>query len=108
MGSLDDDMVKLVSYTIVSVRRGAERVMPGGERTVVVTDRLSGEAFIAWIIAKYVQEQQGTDNAVPTEDEEYLRLYYVVSNRWPREPLKFPEKQIRLLQEIRNGLAQNE
>jgi len=38
---LEDEMVKLVAYTIVSVRRDAEHVMPEGEGTFIVTDSMN-------------------------------------------------------------------
>jgi hypothetical protein len=35
----------------------------------------------------------------------YLRVYYVVSHRWPREPMKFEEREIGVLRGIRNNLS---
>src|SRR5215831_10937880 len=110
--SLDDDMVKLVGYTIVSLRRGHERVMDGGEGTMVVTDNMTGEAFTSWVIAKYLQ-QEVTVPSKPTQTRaelispgelKYLTVYYVVSKRWPRHGLAFEQTQVRVLKEIRDGI----
>jgi len=30
----------------------------------------------------------------------YLRVYFVVSTRWPREPMKFEERQIDVVRSI--------
>src|ERR1051326_9146099 len=101
---LGDDEVKLVAYTIVSIKRGEERVMPGGEGTLVVTDSMSRESFVTWIVAKYMQSEKFREDAYPGADWEeferlargerkYFRVHYVVSQRWPRQPLKFEEQQ---------------
>lgn len=108
--SLKDDTVKLVAYTIVSLQRGQERIMDGGEGSVIVTDSLTGDAFTQWIIGKYMQEEvvvpchpkgkQRRAELIKREELQYLRVYYVVSTRWPREPLEFEQKQVRVLREI--------
>src|SRR5437660_745042 len=89
LNSLADDMVKLVAYTIVSLKRGAERVMKGGEGTVIVTDNMTGKAFVSWILAKYLQEEVNVPGPLPVKkaradilspgELKYLRVYYVVS-----------------------------
>lgn len=115
--SLDDDTVKLIAYSIISLRRGHERILDGGEGSVIVTDRMTGKAFISWILAKYMQKEvdipgqpgkklrRGDPSLIPPEELRYLRVYYVVSNRWPREPLKFEEKQVTVLKEIRDEIG---
>ncbi|HZG53907.1 MAG TPA: hypothetical protein VEZ40_17515 [Pyrinomonadaceae bacterium] len=110
--SLDDEMVKLVSYTIVSVKRGHERIMPGGMDTLVVTDSLSKEAFISWVVARYLQSQAyaalDRSEKLSHGDRKYLRVDYAVSRRWPREPLEFEERQIEVLEQISNALAETD
>lgn len=115
--SLEDDTVKLVAYSIVSLRRGHERILDGGEGSVIVTDRMTGKEFMSWIVAKYLQQEvdvpgqpgkkqrRGDPKLLPAEELKYLRVYYVVSNRWPREPLEFEEKQVRVLKEIRDEIG---
>jgi len=56
--NLDDDTVKLVAYTIVSIKRDVECVMPEGGGTIIVTDPMSGRAFTSWIIARYIQARR--------------------------------------------------
>lgn len=118
---LNDDTVKLVAYTIVSIKRDVERVMPEGEGTIIVTDPMSGRAFTSWIIARYAQARRATaeKEADPgsgkqlqtdlerelTVEGRYLRVYYVVSHRWPREPLDFEERQVAVLEQIRDASA---
>jgi hypothetical protein len=96
---LDDDLVKFVVYSIVSVRRDHERFMEGGTGQLVVTDRMSGDTFMAWKIAQYLQDH-GCDPA----DHQYLRVHYAVVRRWPREPLRFEERQIEAIQAINHQL----
>jgi hypothetical protein len=106
--SLNDDMVKLVSYTIVSLKRDAERIMPGGSGSILVTDNMSGEAFASWMIARYLQsddyEKLEEGKKLAKDDEKYLRIDYVVSRRWPRQPLRFEERQVEVLRQISKGL----
>jgi hypothetical protein len=112
--SLEDDTVKLVAYTIVSLKRGQERIMDGGEGSVIVTDNMTGRAFVSWILAKYLQEEvtvpgdpavKQRKNLISPDELRHLRVYYVVSNRWPREGLAFEQKQVDRLKEIRNEIA---
>jgi len=107
--SLDDDTVKLVAYTIVSIKRDAERVMPKSGDTVVITQRMSEQAFISFVIARYV-ESDAYKNLPPEQqlaprDRKYLRVNYAVTRRWPRLPRDFEERQIEALEAIRNALT---
>jgi hypothetical protein len=106
--SLEDETVKLVAYTIVSVKRGSERVMPGGRDQIIVTDDLTTEAFTAWMIGRYLQSKSYRDlkeeEKVRSEDRKYLRVYFVVSSRWPLEPLQFEERQLETLADLRDGI----
>jgi hypothetical protein len=118
--SLEDDMVKLVAYTIVLLKRDKERIMEGGQDSVIVTDNMTDEAFTAMIVAKYLQQEVGDPDDATGEkmmprsklmerdlepgDLKYLRVHYVVSRRWPREPREFEEHQIDWLQRIRDAM----
>lgn len=93
---LDDDFVKLVGYSIVSVRRGRERHVKGGSQ--VIARRMTREAFTSWMIAR------NADSIEPGE-EPYLRVHFTVANRWPREPLEFEERQLAELAGIRDALT---
>lgn len=111
--NLEDDTVKLVAYTIVSLKRDQERIMEGGQESVIVTDSMKGDAFASWILAKYLQEEVTTPDGtvvsrgalIDPDELRYLRVYYVVSNRWPREPAEFEERQIEVLQGIQNAIS---
>ena len=106
--SLEDELVKLVSYTIVSVKRGAERVMPGGMGALIVTDSMGAEAFISWVIATYLQSKAyaalSQKEQLSQEDQKYLRVDFAVPRRWPRQPLEFEEREIEVLDEINSKL----
>ena len=117
LDSLEDDMVKLVAYTIVSLKRGHERIMDGGQGSMIVTDSMSGRAFISWVIARYLQEEvtvagaskstQVRSDLIDPGELKYLTVYYVVSNRWPRHGLNFEQKQVTVLKEIRDEIAKS-
>lgn len=104
---LDDDMVKLVAYTIVSLRRGHEQIMPNGEDQVLVKQSMTPESFVAMLISDYVAKRDWAPDL--TEEEfnthrRYLRVYYVVSQRWPKEPMRYEERQIKVLEEIKDRM----
>ena len=109
LSSLNDDMVKLIAYTIVSLKRNEERIMPGGTDQILVTDNMSGETFASWMIARYLQSEDykklDPSKKLSKEDEKYLRLDYVVRRRWPRQPLRFEERQVELLRQIGGAIA---
>lgn len=129
---LRDDMLKLVRYKVMFVRREYEVAFP--EQEDLVSDNLDGSAFTAWKIAEFIQELQKGNTAVPAkwiskgypsnpappappfqkdgkllglpaEHKKYLRVYYEVLDRYPREKFKYEEQQIRILEEIRDKLG---
>ena len=116
--NLQDDSVKLVAYTIVSLKRGHERILDGGEGSVLVTESMTARGFRSWILAKYMQQEinvpgepgkqirRGDARLLPKEELKYLRVFYVIPTRWPREPLEFEEKQIEILRDIRDEISQ--
>jgi hypothetical protein len=131
---LHDDMLKLVRYKVMFVRREYEVAFP--EQEDLVSDNLDGNSFTAWKVAEFIQELQKRKTPVPAkwhdkgypenpgppappnqyedggillglppEDKKYLRVYYQVLDRYPREKFKYEEQQIRILEEIRNKLG---
>jgi len=133
---LHDDMLKLVRYNVLFVRREYEVAFP--EQEDLVSDNMDGSAFTAWKIAEFIQnlaikdpanippthiavpqkwidksyaqeywtdsEKGGYLSGIPHEDKKYLRVYFEVLERYPREKFKYEEQQIRVLEEIRDKL----
>lgn len=109
-GQLRDSEVKLIGYFIVSVRPGRERLLPKGTDTIVITDNMSDEAFTGYVVARYFQSvgfrELSLDERTDVEaDRRYLRVHFNVVRRWPREPRKYDERQIAVLEEIGRELA---
>ena len=77
---LGGEDVKLVEYSIVSVRPCCERVLPGGAGEVMVRGSMTREGFTAWIIAHYPHRHE-----IPPDDKRYLRVHHSVLTRWPCE-----------------------
>lgn len=123
---LHDDMLKLVRYKVLFVRREYEYAFP--EQEDLVSDNMDGSAFTAWKIAEFIQDlhrqttrvplkwkdksypprefiKDGYLNGLPHEDKKYLRVYYEVLERYPREKFKYEEQQIRVLEDIRDILG---
>jgi hypothetical protein len=124
---LRDDMLKLVRYKVLFVKREYEHAFP--EREDLVSDNMDGSAFTAWKAAEFIQELKRGETGVPTkwkdkgypkdehrhngnltglpdEDKKYLRVFYEVLERYPREKFKYEEQQIRVLEEIRDKMPQ--
>ena len=123
---LRDDMLKLVRYKILFVKREYEHAFPEAED--LVADNMDGSAFTAWKVAEFIQnlqqkktqvprkwsdkvypgagfESSGVLTGLPENDKKYLRVYYEVLDRYPREKFKYEEQQIRVLEQIRDRLS---
>jgi hypothetical protein len=119
--NLNDDMLKLVRYKILFVRREYETAFQ--EREDLVSDNMSSSAFTAWKIAEFIQHigdypipgkwkeknypktvQDGKLTGLPEEDKKYLRVYFEVLERYPREKFKYEEQQIEILRDISHKL----
>jgi hypothetical protein len=94
---LRDDRVKLVRYTLLSLRPEEERILRRGE--TLVTEPLPGSAFAAWVIGQYLDAHQ-----LPADDRRYLRVHREVAARFDRQPFNFPQRQVEALEEIRDAL----
>jgi hypothetical protein len=121
---LRDDMLKLVRYKILFVKRDYEHAFK--EEEELVSDNTDAPAYTAWKIAHFIQRlSKDKDIEVPRnwedypeeefieirdnrrwltgfkeEDKKYLRVFYEVLERYPRERLKYEEEQIDILKEI--------
>src|SRR5690242_2147003 len=76
--NLNDDMVKLVAYSIVSIRREDERVLDGGEGTVLIIEPMTEENFTAYIIGHYLQQE------VTNDKEDAIRELVTALDRYLR------------------------
>jgi len=122
---LQDDMLKLVRYKILFVRRDYEHAFD--EREDLVYDSMDGSAFAAWKVAEFIQELGKGKTEVPEkwkarnypeaqyvrhgkliglddEDKKFLRVYYEVLERYVREKFYFEEQQIEILREIAQNM----
>lgn len=124
---LHDDMLKLVRYKILFVKRDYEVVFKEVEE--LVPDNTDGTSYTAWKIAEFIQglrkepipkkwldkpkpypprdgiasppvDDPTMINSLPEEDKKYLRVYYEVMERYTRERFRYEERQIEILEEI--------
>ncbi len=98
---LGGDAVKLVQYTIVSIRRCEERILPGGQGEILVTGEMTAAAFTAWVVALYLQQPGHT---IRHADKQYLRVWYQVLARWPRRCEPCEDDKLDALRGIRDAL----
>jgi hypothetical protein len=120
---LRDDMLKLVRYKVLFVKREYEHAFR--EQEDLVSENMDGSAFTAWKVAEFIQGLAAKKTNVPTkwgktypegyrtgdvliglpdEDKKYLRVYFEVMDRYPREKFKYEEEQISVLEDIRDEL----
>lgn len=131
---LNDDMLKLIRYKILFVKRDFEHAFP--EHEELVSDNMEPSAYAAWKVAEFIQslgkketvvpgkwgtypdqkDQEGNYEyrekindkqiltGLPEDDKKYLRVFYEVLDRYPREKLKYEEDQLKVLREIRDKM----
>jgi hypothetical protein len=92
------DTVKLVEYTLVTIRRGdASRILESGER--LVSDCTDLEELRSEIIVDYVQRH--CDKPI---DGKHLRVYTKVLSCWCKQDVDWCEEQVDALQDIARSL----
>lgn len=101
---LRDDMVKLVSYSIVCIERGRERALVCNECRVF-SENLDDCDFDTWVVAEYIDEWQCSHQGrrFPCNKKD-LRVVHTVLGRWPKQDLHYEEKQLRRLAGIEEGV----
>lgn len=127
--NLSDDQLKLVRFKILFVKRGFEHAFR--EQEALIWDNSDSMAFTAWKIADFIQSlahkttrvpaawghsyppendpayrEHGILLGFPEQDKKYLRVYYEVLERYTREKFRFEERQIEVLEDIRDRLCQ--
>ncbi len=85
--SLSNNQVKVVQYSILTIRPDHEHLLEACDdrwpKTKVFADNMTGEDFTAWVIAEFV----GKEKKLPKDVSKYLRVSYdVVSTYAPEDP----------------------
>jgi hypothetical protein len=129
--NLSDDMLKLVRYKVLFVKRDYEVAFPEVEE--LVPDNTTATAYTGWKIAEFMQRLNKTEvppkwwkdgkdspkypkaakgvdgkwviSELPEDDKKYLRVYFEVLDRYVREKFKYEERQIEVLEDIRDNLT---
>ena len=126
---LRDDMLKLVRYKVLFVKREYEHAFD--EEEDLVSENMDPTAFTAWKVAEFIQRlarepyetrvpgrwgqkypttryRAGKNGewltGLPDDDKKYLRVFYEVLDRYPREKFKYEERQIEVLEDIRDKI----
>jgi len=112
--NLADDQIKLVAYAIVFTKPGKEQVMPFGEGSTVVTSSLTSDQFVAMTIATYMQlkddkgKERWREVITSRADMKYLKVYFAVPTRWPKEPRNHGLRQAEALERLGSLLKSKE
>jgi len=128
--NLNDDLLKLVRFKILFIKRDYEHAFP--EQEELVYDNIDGTAFTAWKIAEFIQglgrKETGVPHkwtkktpgdrypgdghvsgehliSLPEDDKKYLRVYFQVLERYHREKFRYEETQVDVLREIRDRIG---
>jgi hypothetical protein len=125
---LRDDMLKLVRYKILFVKRDYEHVFY--EKEELVHENIDASDYTGWKIAEFIQDLDNVElpskwqdkkyprdetkdsprdpkpkiKSLPEDDKKYLRVYYEVLDRYARERFKYEERQIEVLEQIRDKI----
>ena len=101
--NLSDDMVKLVQWTVLSVKSDAEKKILSGEK---VTDiNTTSEGFTVVVLSQPEVQQALEAAGLSGADAKYVRVYYSVLDRWPKVDPEYDKKKIEVLQEISDKIA---
>lgn len=128
--NLNDDMLKLVRYKILFIKRDYEYAFP--EQEELVYDNMTDSAFTAWKIAEFIQALDRTEvpekwlkkvppypadrrrvgdkefiHRLDETDKKFLRVYFEVLQRYAREKLKYEEDQLDALRGIREAIEKH-
>jgi hypothetical protein len=94
----DDCSLRLIQYTIVTIKRGEERILHHGQ--TLVRDVMTQCEFDTVVVAEYVSL-----HGVPPEDRRYLRVWSEILETWQKQSLHYEEKQLAILQQISNKIG---
>lgn len=122
---LSGDDLKLVRYKVLFIKRDYEHAFPEDE--ALVSDNMDGGSFTAWKIAEFIQHLERVGIAkpeswkdypegdqyfkdgklvrLPDADKKYLRLYFEVLDRYPREEAEYDRKQVDVLKKISSKIG---
>jgi len=127
MDSRNEDYLKLYRYKILFVKRDLEHAFP--EKEELVSENTDTAGYTAWKLAEFIQDLPSIETprkwqdkkyppadlaspprapgmiyALPEDDKKYLRVYYEVLERYPRERFRYEERQIEVLEQIRDKM----
>jgi hypothetical protein len=124
-----ENILKLVRYKILFIKRDYEHAFQEVEE--LVSDNTDETGYTAWKIAEFIQRLAKRETRVPgswksypvneppptlpyrdgdillglpEKDKKFLRVYYEVLHRYDRESFRYEERQIEVLEEIRDRL----
>ena len=118
---LADEQLKLVRYKILFVMRDYECAFR--EQEELIHDNLTDSAYSGWKIAEFIQHlpsiedrdlpanwkkykcDKGVKVHPKAEDKKYLRVFYEVLDRYPREELRYHEETLKELGGIKHELS---
>ena len=121
--NLSDDLLKLIRYKILFIKRDYEYAFP--EKEELVFDNMTDSAFTAWKVAEFIQSLDTIEvpekwlkkvppypsgrkiingkeviHTLDETDKKFLRVYFEVLQRYAREKLAYEEDQLDALRGI--------
>lgn len=118
---LSGDDLKLVRYTILFVKRDYEAFLYKDDE--LVAGDMDGGTFAALKVKDYLiradkgevkrpvewgggyGEKTPTGFTIPDNDQKYIRVYYEVLERYPRQEKEYEKQQVQVLREISSKIG---
>jgi hypothetical protein len=95
---VDDCKIRLYKYTIVSIKRGDERILRDGSGQLLIRDPMDECDFDNYVIAEYVKRHPEVRGV------RWLRVCSELQCSWDKQPLHYEEKQLDYLRTIAHSV----
>ena len=90
--------IRLFQYSIVSIKRGEERILEYGQK--LVSDTMTECDFDSWVILDYASH-----HPIPPGERKYLRVWSQLLKVWEKQSLHYAQRQLDILQEIADRIG---
>lgn len=95
---VDDCTLRLIQYTIVTIKPGEERILHKDQ--ILVREVMTQCEFDTVVVAEYLSRA-----SIAPADRRYLRVWSEILETWQKQSLHYEEKQLFILQEIANRIG---
>jgi hypothetical protein len=102
---MNDNLVKLVRYSIVFTKPDEEKILNEGEELYVLNYPTTAEELAALLLLTWVKDNQGNDAIKDPKDWRYLKVRLHIVERYAVEDKYYDRRQTQAQEKIAGGLA---